>query len=329
MARIYLDHAATTPMRPEAIAAVTDGMTRWANPSSPHAEGRAARAALEDARRRIATALDWPHHVILTSGASEAIALAFRGRADVHMLAVEHDAVLRAGQGTIVPVGSNGLAGPLPSGSIAIQSANSETGVLQNAERTPDTLLLRDCSQTAGKLPLPDADLIVVSAHKLGGPPSLCAETTIMSASGSGTFPAVCEQSRSADWGASCSTPVSLLADWIATNPSGIAVGRPSAPTGMIVPRPARSTASCSTASRGTSPRPRSPSAIASLAPLVRMTWCGQSSAAAIRRRASSSAARAARPSACGEDGFAQRVMPSATAAIACGRIGVVAAWSR
>ncbi len=160
-------------MRPEAMAAVADGMTRWANPSSPHAEGRAARAALEDARRRIAAALDWPHHVILTSGASEAIALAFRGRADVHMLAVEHDAVLRAGQGTIVPVGSNGLAGPLPSGSIAIQSANSETGVLQNAERTPDTLLLRDCSQTAGKLPLPDADLIVVSAHKLGGPPGI------------------------------------------------------------------------------------------------------------------------------------------------------------
>ncbi|KHA63552.1 hypothetical protein NI18_15185, partial [Sphingomonas sp. Ant20] len=58
--RIYLDHAATTPMRPEAVAAVMEGMARWANPSSPHAEGRAARAALEDARRRIAQALDWP-----------------------------------------------------------------------------------------------------------------------------------------------------------------------------------------------------------------------------------------------------------------------------
>ena len=50
LARTYLDHAATTPMRPQAIAAVAEGMTRWANPSSPHAEGRAARAALEDAR---------------------------------------------------------------------------------------------------------------------------------------------------------------------------------------------------------------------------------------------------------------------------------------
>jgi selenocysteine lyase/cysteine desulfurase len=58
--RIYLDHAATTPMRPEAIAAVMEGMARWANPSSPHVEGRAARAALEGARKRIAQALDSP-----------------------------------------------------------------------------------------------------------------------------------------------------------------------------------------------------------------------------------------------------------------------------
>jgi cysteine desulfurase len=169
MARIYLDHAATTPMRPEAIAAVSEGMTRWANPSSPHAEGRAARAALEDARSRIAKALGWPHHVILTSGASEAIALALRGRTDVHMLATEHDAVLRPGRGAIVPVGSDGLAGPLPAGFVAIQSANSETGVLQQVAHAA----LRDCAQTAGKLPLPHADLIVVSAHKLGGPPGI------------------------------------------------------------------------------------------------------------------------------------------------------------
>lgn len=169
LARIYLDHAATTPMRPQAIAAVAEGMTRWANPSSPHAEGRAARAALEDARRRIAAALDWPHHVILTSGASEAIALAFRGRSDMPRLAVEHDAVLRAGQGPIVPVGADGLAPSLPGGVVAIQSANSETGVLQEAPRAA----LRDCSQTAGKVPLPNADMIVVSAHKLAGPPGI------------------------------------------------------------------------------------------------------------------------------------------------------------
>jgi len=53
-----------------------DALVRWANPSSPHADGRAARAALEEARAGIAEALDWRHDVILTSGASEAIAIA-------------------------------------------------------------------------------------------------------------------------------------------------------------------------------------------------------------------------------------------------------------
>ena len=57
--RIYLDHAATTPMLPAARAAMAEAMARWANPSSPHAEGRAARAALEEARARIAAAYGW------------------------------------------------------------------------------------------------------------------------------------------------------------------------------------------------------------------------------------------------------------------------------
>ncbi|HKT75394.1 MAG TPA: aminotransferase class V-fold PLP-dependent enzyme, partial [Sphingobium sp.] len=71
--RLYLDHAATTPMLPQARAAMVDAMERWANPSSPHADGRAARAALEDARVRIAAALRWDGQLIFTSGASEAI----------------------------------------------------------------------------------------------------------------------------------------------------------------------------------------------------------------------------------------------------------------
>ena len=199
MPRIYLDHAATTPMRPEAIAAVMEGMARWANPSSPHAEGRAARAALEDARKRIAKALDWPHHVILTSGASEAIAIGLRGRGTYETLATttEHDAVLRVETGlTRLAVGADGRVetdfgkgiccylGPRDATEFfVIQSANSETGVLQplsaiNAHRREDwigrpTFLMSDCSQTAGKLPLPDADLLIVSAHKLGGPPGI------------------------------------------------------------------------------------------------------------------------------------------------------------
>ena len=57
--RIYLDHAATTPVIPAARAAMAEAMVHWANPSSPHQEGRGARFALEDARRRIAVALDW------------------------------------------------------------------------------------------------------------------------------------------------------------------------------------------------------------------------------------------------------------------------------
>ena len=74
--RLYLDHAATTPVLPEARAAMADALSAWANPSSPHADGRAARAALEEARAMIAEALAWRHDVILTSGASEAIAIA-------------------------------------------------------------------------------------------------------------------------------------------------------------------------------------------------------------------------------------------------------------
>ncbi|MGN6376711.1 MAG: aminotransferase class V-fold PLP-dependent enzyme, partial [Sphingomonas sp.] len=93
--RLYLDHAATTPMTATARAAVVEGMARWANPSSPHAEGRAARAAREDARRRIAAAYGWPHETILTSGTSEALAIALNRASVARRLisAIEHDAV--------------------------------------------------------------------------------------------------------------------------------------------------------------------------------------------------------------------------------------------
>ncbi|MFV0625059.1 cysteine desulfurase family protein [Sphingomonas sp. ac-8] len=184
--RLYLDHAATTPMRPEAIAAVADGMARWANPSSPHAEGRAARRALEDARARIAGALGWRHEVILTSGASEAIALALRRAKGVRVAVAptEHDAVLRAaGDAARLAVDAAGQVVLPDSGDartlFAIQAVNSETGVLQPLDtlaaeiRACGDLLFADCAQSAGKLPLPDADLIAVSAHKLGGPPGV------------------------------------------------------------------------------------------------------------------------------------------------------------
>jgi cysteine desulfurase len=184
--RTYLDHAATTPLLPEARAAMAAALERWHNPSSPHAEGRAARAALEDARARIADALGWEGAIIFTSGASEAIAIALqRSAAGLHFVsAVEHDAVFRAAPdadrlpvdaGGIVSLGGVGGERPL----VAIQQANSETGVLQPLcsiapqVRALGGLLLADCAQAAGKLPLPDADFIALSAHKFGGPPGI------------------------------------------------------------------------------------------------------------------------------------------------------------
>ena len=62
------------PLRPEARTAMEEGFDQWANPSSPHAEGRKARKLLEDARERVKAALDWEGEVIFTSGASEAAA---------------------------------------------------------------------------------------------------------------------------------------------------------------------------------------------------------------------------------------------------------------
>lgn len=184
--RIYLDHAATTPLVPEAKAAMADGLERWANPSSPHAEGRAARAALEDARARIKAALGWEHALIFTSGASEALALAIgRAKAGTRLIsAVEHDAVRRAApDAMLLPVSADGLLelagikGDRPL--VAVQTVNSETGVVQPLEEVAEAvraaggLLLADCAQSAGKLPLPDADFIAVAAHKLGGPPGI------------------------------------------------------------------------------------------------------------------------------------------------------------
>lgn len=185
LTRIYLDHAATTPLLPQAKAAMADALDRWANPSSPHAAGRAARAALEEARERIKAALGWDGELIFTSGATEALAIALlRAKAaDVRASAVEHDAVRRVvGDAATLPVGADGLVQPLVDGGalFAIQHVNNETGVIQDAARIAHRvaelggLWLADCAQSAGKLPLPEgADFIAISAHKLGGPPGI------------------------------------------------------------------------------------------------------------------------------------------------------------
>jgi cysteine desulfurase len=186
--RLYLDHAATTPVLPEAREAIAHALGTWANPSSPHADGRAARAALESARADIADALGWRHDIVFTSGATEAIAIA-AARAKVGDRAygaTEHDAVGAAmTDAAVLPVDSNGLAdmnaldAALDAGPtlVAIQQVNNETGVVQPlaaiAERVREagSLLLTDCAQGAGKRELPDADFIAVAAHKVGGPP--------------------------------------------------------------------------------------------------------------------------------------------------------------
>jgi cysteine desulfurase len=190
--RIYLDHAATTPLRPVARAAMLEAWDGWANPSSPHAEGRAARAGLEAARMRIAEALGWRGAILFTSGASEAIAMAMmRAKAKRAVVStVEHDAVRRHG-GDAVPlaVGADGRvtevglalaleqAGAAPL--VAVQAVNSETGVIQpfaavgEAVRAAGGLWLCDATQAAGKMELPDADFLAFSAHKFGGPPGI------------------------------------------------------------------------------------------------------------------------------------------------------------
>src|SRR5690606_34118163 len=141
MSRVYLDHAATTPLRPEAREAMLRGFEQWANPSSPHAEGRTARAALEDARERVKAALGWEGEVIFTSGASEALAIGLRrAKAERRLVsAVEHDAVFRAApDAEVLPVVSGALdpdalkkALAKPGRAVvAVQSINSETGTV-------------------------------------------------------------------------------------------------------------------------------------------------------------------------------------------------------
>lgn len=165
---------------------MAQALERWANPSSPHAEGRAARAALEDARARIGRAFGHDGAIIFTSGATEAIEIVLRrAKAEGRLVsAVEHDAVRRAASGAaVLPVDCDGLVGALPDAArgalVAVQAANNETGVIQPLDsvgadvRAGGGLLLADCAQSAGKMALPDADFIAVSAHKLGGPPGI------------------------------------------------------------------------------------------------------------------------------------------------------------
>ena len=170
MSRIYLDWNATTPLRPEARAAMIAAMEVVGNPSSVHAEGRAAKALMERSRRKIAAALGAEGaDIVFTSGATEAAALACAGRG-LNCAQVEHEAVSAWCEAGLA-VDSNGRVTVLEPARAALQLANSETGVVQ---QLPAGLAVSDLTQGFGKLPLAfnwlGCEMGLISAHKLGGP---------------------------------------------------------------------------------------------------------------------------------------------------------------
>ncbi|MDZ4312430.1 MAG: aminotransferase class V-fold PLP-dependent enzyme [Cypionkella sp.] len=170
MSRIYLDWNATTPLRPESRAAMIAAMEVVGNPSSVHAEGRAAKAMMERARSKIASALGAEGaDIVFTSGATEAAALACAGRG-LRCAAVEHEAVSAWCEDGLA-VDADGRVTVMDPARSALQLANSETGVVQDL---PAGLAVSDLTQGFGKLPLAfnwlGCEMGLIAAHKLGGP---------------------------------------------------------------------------------------------------------------------------------------------------------------
>lgn len=168
--RIYLDHNATAPLRPEAREAMIAAMDVVGNPSSVHAEGRAARGLIEQARARVTEALGASGaDVVFVSGATEAAALALAGRG-LKGAEVEHDAI-RSWIDPVLPVDSRGRVRVDDPGASTLQLANSETGIVQDL---PQGLAVSDLTQGFGRLPFAFAwagiSIGFISAHKFGGP---------------------------------------------------------------------------------------------------------------------------------------------------------------
>ncbi|MGL6211954.1 MAG: cysteine desulfurase family protein [Paracoccaceae bacterium] len=168
--RVYLDWNATTPLRSEARAAMIAAMDLIGNPSSVHAEGRAAKGLIERARNQVAQALGAEGaEVVFTSGATEAAALACAARVLV-CAAVEHEAVAAWCDVALAVDGAGQVRVDAPAQSV-LQLANSETGVVQVL---PSGLAVSDLTQAFGKLPIAfnwlGCDMGLISAHKLGGP---------------------------------------------------------------------------------------------------------------------------------------------------------------
>jgi cysteine desulfurase len=203
--RLYLDHNATTALRADARAAMLAAIDVRAASSSPHAEGRRARAIVEEAREKVAALVGAsPRNVIFTSGATEANATALtphwqvgRDRSPLGRLlvgATEHASVLAGGRfgrpGEVLPATASGLpdlaewerriGGGEGRPLVSLMAANNETGVIQpiaaiaEMVRRAGGLLHCDAAQAAGKVALSlaslGADLVTLSSHKLGGP---------------------------------------------------------------------------------------------------------------------------------------------------------------
>ena len=190
----YLDWNATAPLRPAAASAVAEALALGGNPSSVHRRGRAARRLVENSRAAVAALVGAPAEaVIFTSGGTEAnqLALLGSGRQRMLVLAIEHSSVLQAvPDAERIPVDGDGivdldaltalLAADRRPALVSVMLANNETGVIQPVGEIAEIAHARgaqfhcDAVQAAGKIPLSiaetGADLMTLSAHKIGGP---------------------------------------------------------------------------------------------------------------------------------------------------------------